>query len=170
MFGRVPGAVDRFGDRVDLYDFASPDHITIVDASATWCISCQNVSSWLAGGDDPSSFEVHNAAVRAAVDDGRIRWITFMTAANGPGPTDGDDVAWWEERFGHERIPVLNDPDQHVLRAMNQGVSYSGTPYTYFPSFVVLNERMEVVLRGFSWDAMDYALDYLGEDDETALE
>lgn len=158
-FGRVRDGVDRFGQEVDLYDFGGTELYTIVDASATWCEPCRYVASWMAGGPDEYDFEVLYGPVRAELDAGRVRWVTYLTEAGGPATVD--DVLAWDELYGHEKVPVLTDPDAHVHAAMNVGATYSGDPYEYYPAFVVLDGEMNVVVQGFAWDALEFLMDEL---------
>lgn len=165
VFGRVAGT-DQHGEVVDLYDFVGSNEFIIIDASATWCGVCMQTSEWLSGGEDPQNYEVLFGPARALVDSGEVRWITFMTD-NGGGPASSDEVRVWDDRSPHERVPVLTDPDSHVLMGLNAGISYFGSEYFYFPSFVVLDgTTFEVLLRGFAWDAMDFVVAELADDEE----
>jgi hypothetical protein len=160
QFPRFDIGVDQFGQVVDLYDFGGTPTLTIVDASATWCEPCQITSAWMAGGEDRWDYDVLYAPVRAAVDDGRVRWVTVLTEGATGRATEAD-VTYWDERFGHPKVPVLTDPDREVMLAMNMGETYGGTPYPYWPSFLVLDGDMNVVVRGFSWDAFEHVMDVL---------
>lgn len=162
VFGRLTTSVDQFGEAVDIYDFAGQGKYIVIDSSATWCESCIKTASWLSGGPDEYSFEFWYADARMALDEGRYYWVTFM-ADDGSGPADPEDVERWHDNFPHDNIPVLTDPEGHIFWALNNGVSYSGVEYSYFPSFVVLDSDMNVLVRGLAWDALDFITDHLGE-------
>jgi hypothetical protein len=153
-FGRIVGT-DQYGEQVDLYDFAGTDGYVIIDASATWCVSCRKTSSWLAGGPDDYEFEYFYADVRVALADRRVHWVSFLTD-NGSGPADEGDVEAWHNQYPNRNVAVLTDQDEQVLYGLNWGETYSGVPYAYFPSFAVVDADMNIVARGFVWDALDY--------------
>jgi hypothetical protein len=159
IFGRITNAVDQHGQQVDVYDFAGTDKLIVIDASATWCEACIHTASWLSGGEDEYRYDSFYTDVRLAMAEGRFHWLTFMTDAF--GEEDAEDVRRWHERFPHDYVTVLTDPDEHIYEALNVGTTYSGVEYTYFPSFVVLNGEMEVLTRGLAWDALEYLLDEL---------
>lgn len=154
-FGRLTNLVDQYGETVDIYDFAGTGKYVVIDASATWCESCIKTASWLSGGPDQYQFEVLFAHMRVALNEGQFHWVTFMTD-DGSGTAEPQDVANWHEAFPNDKIAVLTDPDEHVLLALNQGTTYSGVDYSYFPSFLVLDSDMNVVMRGLVWDALNY--------------
>lgn len=158
-FGRITNAVDQYGEQVDLYDFGGTDKFIVIDASATWCEACIKTASWLSGGPDDYRYDSFYTDVRLALQAGAFHWVTFMTDAG--GPEDPEDVERWHEAFPHDNVAVLTDPDQHIFQALNVGVSYSGVEYTYFPSFLVLDGEMNVLVRGFAWDALDFLLNNL---------
>jgi hypothetical protein len=151
-FGRLV-ARDQFGDEVDLYDFGGTGALTVIDASATWCEPCIVTSEWLAGGPDDYGFDLLGyAPVRDAILDRQVRWVTVLTdGVDGPR-----DLAAWHDRFPVDGVPVLDDPRGEVHAALNEGTTYGGDPYAYYPSFVVLDGEMRVQVRGFVWDALDY--------------
>jgi hypothetical protein len=159
VFGRITNSVDQYGEQVDIYDFAGTDKLIVIDASATWCEACIKTASWLSGGPDEYSYEPLYSDVRRAMNQGRFHWLTFITDAF--GEEDLQDIERWHEEFPHDYVAVLTDPDEHVYMALNVGTSYSGEEYNQFPSFLVLNGEMEVVVRGFAWDALQYLLDEL---------
>ncbi len=164
-FGRLVG-VDQFGEEVDLYDFAGHGKYTVIDASATWCESCRKTASWLSGGPDDYQFEFHYSAAREALANGEFHWVTFITD-NGGGPGTEADVVRWHEAYPNHKMAVLTDQDERVLNALNLGETYSGDPYSYFPSFAVVDSDMNVVARGLLWDALDFVQVALAEDQST---
>lgn len=147
---------DQFGDLVDTYDFAG-DGMIVLDASATWCGPCQATASWLAFGaaNDPYGYEQDYADVRQAIDRGRVHWITFMTDGD-RGTATVPEVKEWDEDYPNDMVPVLTDPSNDVLYAIN-----AEGQYLYWPSFVVLNKNMKVVYRGGGEDTIRFVQDNL---------
>lgn len=154
--GAAPPAfagVDQYGDTVRLYDFHSDgSEWVVVDIAAAWCSPCLATAGWLAGAD-VEGFGAGWQGVRAAVDDGRVRWITVLGQdVEGERPS-GEASEAWHEAFPHARIPVLADPDQIL-------VGYADV--TGWPTVVVLGPDLSVayVPTGFNATFED-ALDWL---------
>ncbi len=152
-FGRF-GGTDRFGENVDLYDFAKQGRYVVIDASGlgTWCEPCTLTSRWLAGGFDGANLEPRFGAVRSAVDAGDVYWITVGVY----GPTIGvaatfDDIVSWHASYPNERIPVLVDYDTVVIDAINRW-----TPsQVRVPSYALLDEDMTVLFLGETEDLLE---------------
>ena len=109
--------VDQFGDDVDLYDFGGPDSPhdwLIVDACVPWLEPCGWLSSWLAGGEDPQGFEERGAALRNAVDEGRVGWVTVLTQSATGGIPRRSDLRAWHEAYPHPRVAVVADGESLI--------------------------------------------------------
>lgn len=154
-FGLFTEGKDQFRQKVDIRDFASRGQYIVIDASATWCVPCQNTAAWLAKGaaDDVYGYEESYKKVRKAVDDGELTWITFMTDNDVGGEIVFADVKDWDTNFPNEKVPVITDVDQTLLYAVNLE-----EPYLIWPSFVVVDENLEVVYRGGGTDTLEFLL------------
>ncbi|MFT4623209.1 MAG: hypothetical protein ACI8PZ_001865 [Myxococcota bacterium] len=111
--GRFVGK-DQFGDRVDLYDFLHDGVPVVIDVSAVWCPPCNQLSLWLDGG--LPAYDDYWPGVRQAVKRGDVRWITVLGEDNDFGPATGATVAAWDAAYPHDRIPVLADKNQEIVR------------------------------------------------------
>lgn len=158
-FGRFATGVDQFRDNLDIRDFAQRGRYIVIDASASWCVPCQNMASWLAEGaaDDPYAFEEDFKKVRLAVKNDEVTWITFLTdnieRTYAPVFNDTRD---WDAAFPNPRVPVVTDVENRILDSVNtEGNSL------IWPSFVVLDEDLEVVYRGGGSDTLAFVRDIL---------
>lgn len=146
---------DQFGDLVDIYDYAGQGKAIIVDVSAEWCPPCQQASNYLAGEEllweyTDGSKVPQSDALRDAVANGDVFWLTFMVQNNaGEAPTF-DVIERWDESYPNENIPVFFDKKQETEAYV---ISATGG----FPSFAVLNENMIIksVESGYSPDSLD---------------
>jgi len=130
-------AVDQYGDRVELYDFAYLNKKIIVDVSAEWCPPCQAMSAWL--NDDPDwgpAYDGEFPGVREMIEDEEVFWITILGENNYGQPAEGDTVSDWHDLYPNELIPVLADTDLKVI-------SHISLPW--WPSLFVLDEDMTVL-------------------------
>jgi len=98
--------VDQFGDRVDLYDFAKSGRTIIVDVSAEWCGPCNAMAEWLES-DDDQSFNGLTPAVRDAVNNGDVIWLTVLGQDNSYAPASAQTVKSWYREYKNPNVPVL---------------------------------------------------------------
>jgi thiol-disulfide isomerase/thioredoxin len=132
---------DQFGDDVELYDFGGQGKLIIVDMSASWCYYCKEMAKWL-DYDTNNYYDQNNfghEAIREAVSDGTVTWVTIMGQNNNYGLPTKNTVKSWYKKHPHEKIPVLADLD-------NDLVNWWGIPG--WPAFLLLDENMEILDNG----------------------
>ena len=126
-------AVDQFGQKVDLYDFALKKKPVVLDLSADWCGACKEIAAWLDG--KPPSFELppELAVIPGKVKAGEIYWVTVYFQNAGSGPATAADVAAWAAKYPNPRVAVLADTDQAMFNFLFPGG---------YPNINVVNEDM----------------------------
>lgn len=153
IFPRAIGE-DQFGQEVELYDFAAFDGLVVVDAADFNDEDNQALSGWLGGFEDNETLESSYGGIRAAVELGELRWLTFLT--NGlldRRPVPNNDVRAWADFFEDFRSPVLGDIKFQVLNAVN----LTQTGELEWPYMAVLDgETMEVVFIGEQTATLDF--------------
>ena len=132
--------VDQFGDRVDLYDFALSGRTIIVDVSAEWCGPCNAMAEWLEGEGD-EGFNGLTPAVRDAVNNGDVIWLTILGQDNSGAAASAQTVRSWYREYKNPNVPVLATGDAFV-EYINLG---------FWPTLFTLDENM--VMTSFA----DYA-------------
>lgn len=129
-------APDQFRDQFDLYDAIGQGVPVIIDWSALWCGPCHEMSGWL-DGDNVSFYRPYNA-VRDAIDDGRVIWVTVLVEAGGGGRARMRDAESWFDLYPHPRVPVVIDVDR-------QFSAWSGS--SYFPTLALIGADGRVLAR-----------------------
>lgn len=153
--GRVQ-AVDQFGDIVDMWDFAGQGKPVIVDISAAWCPPCNAMSSWISGGADSYNLESAYAPVRAAVDSGDVLWVTMLIEDNNYAQATQATVEQWDERYPHDRIPVIAATGDLMGQLQQSGL----------PNMHTLDENAILVYRN---DNQSQYLDYVAMERALAM-
>jgi hypothetical protein len=101
--------LDQYGDLVHIYDFADQGAPLVLDVAAMWCVPCRGLSEWVSGGEDPFEFSAYWPDVPAAVDAGRVRWVTVVGQNLEGAPPSVEDLVAWDEEFGDPLVAVLAD-------------------------------------------------------------
>ena len=138
--------VDQFGQEVDLYDFGGHGKPIIIDSSGMWCGPCRDLSALVAGQD--SDFDAPFTQLPSLIASGDLFFITLLTEGSEMGtPVTPEDVIVWADTYANPLVPVLGDPDGLIGAYVVTG---------YLPSFLMLNENLEVVNYGVSTELEEY--------------
>lgn len=146
-------AKDQHKDKVDLGDFAMQEASMIIDVSAGWCGPCRATSDWLAHGAeaDAYGYEPIYGSIRTAIRKGDMFWITVLAEGDSGAVSTWEDIKAWDDEYPNPNIPVLMDDDSEMLDAI---VGATG----FFPSAMVVNQKMKVEFVGGVSEAMDMML------------
>jgi hypothetical protein len=143
--------VDQHGEVVDLYDFSRQGVYVVVDISAEWCPPCHALSGYLSGDSlDFGPGLSQSPALRKAVNQGRIAWVTIMGEDENSNPPTPELSVTWDGYYPNRKVPVLADKNQDTLAYV---VRVTGG----LPSMAVLDENMIVQSfeAGYSPDSLD---------------
>ncbi|MEO0605833.1 MAG: hypothetical protein AAF211_30655, partial [Myxococcota bacterium] len=159
VFPRIVSS-DQFMDEVDFYDFGGFDGLVVVDAVAFENLDNRALSSWIGGASDDQQLDLNYAPVLGAVDEGALRWVTFLTIdqlQNSPALFSA--LQSYDQRFFPDRLlPVFDDPNLQVLNAVNG----DGDGGLEWPSMVVLDgQTLEVLFIGGQTPTLDFVKDRL---------
>ena len=127
--------VDQYGDAVDLYDFYNDDVPVVIDLSAEWCPPCRDLSSWIAGGDDPGRYGVLWSSGPRRVRRGHVRWLTVLSEDLDHGPPDPGIADRWDAAYPSEHVVVLSDQRQ---------LAPDYTMVAFWPALVLLEPDLRV--------------------------
>jgi hypothetical protein len=147
-------AKDQFGDKLNLYDYASPNapEYLILDVFAEWCPPCQATSEWLSTGEDTIGHEVPYGDIRKAVNRGNIGWISIMGEDNFSAPPGPEAMRNWDESYPNEMIPVMGDNNGDMISSV---INVTG----FWPSaLLVKSSTMEIEEMGSVNAVLDLAL------------
>jgi hypothetical protein len=151
---------DQYGDVVDIYDFAGQGKLTVVDLSGQWCYWCHELADWLEYVEsdyDQFGYDAYEP-IRAALASGELQWITIIDGnAIGSGPATENTINAWFTQHPFEHIPVLLDDDFEFLPWISHGEGW------FYPSYVVVDENMEVLLMPTIQDFGDHIFPALTE-------
>ena len=139
------GAVlmDQFGEMVDIYDFTGANAPVMVDLSGIWCGYCQDLASYMTGGNSQAPWEdwvPGMANLPAAVESGDLIWLQIMhSGESGFSDTPTlDDAQWWAETYVDPHVPVLVDDG-----TFDSVFSPNGLPAVF-----LFNRNMEMLSKG----------------------
>ena len=138
---------DRFGEEVDLYDFAGHGKLIVIEMSTAWCRPCQQLAAWLTDNDlsvtNHKWWKEEYNIIRDLVIEKKIFFINIQTQDSYKTPSSLESLEDWYNMYPDEHIPLLADSDYQVRDWMRT----SG-----YPTVIILNDKMEVVqfsLRGW---------------------
>lgn len=136
-------ALDQYGEKVDLYDFAFQGKPVVIDLSALWCDACKEMATWLE--KKPSSMDAQPelAPIVDRVAAGEILWVTVLFEDGLGNPAKPEHVVTWAESYPNPRVAVLLD-DNRSLRDW----FYPGA----MPSVHALDEKLALVI----YERFDY--------------
>lgn len=124
-------AVDQFGDTVDFYDLAGAGVPIVIDVSAMWCGPCNEMADWLDGANN--GFVGGGEAIREAVWDGELVWVTALFEDHFGSAADTSDTQSWYAEYPTDGVLVLPDGALEVTSLINPpGI----------PSLSLLNSNM----------------------------
>jgi len=146
-------AIDQFGDVVDLYDYGGQQSFTsmVIMAGVMWASPEHDISSWLAGADDPRGLEDDYGPLRQAVSTGEHAWVMVFAenaSSLSPSPVDVQD---WHAEYPNSKVAVLADPDWVEDAVI-------GIPIVYPGGVLIRTSDMEVIEVGTIYEMMDLAL------------
>ena len=136
---------DRFGDEVDIYDFADQGKPVMIDIAAMWCGPCQGISKWLAGMSDPYGWEDQAPHVREAVENGDVYWVTLLGDDMNPyetGDVEPDELEDWTNAFPDEHVLVLSDATIEDGHGAAETYLLAGA----WPTTILYDEKLEVLV------------------------
>jgi hypothetical protein len=129
--------MDKFGDMVNLGDFADHGKYIVLDIPAMWCGPCNGLASWISGGSDMGyGFGSSYPNLPEAVASGEIYWISLIGQDYGGSDVDQSELETWYELYPDPVIPVMadNGPGLDIFIAETNA----------FPTVVLLNEKLEI--------------------------
>ena len=111
-----------------------------------WCGPCRDLSALVAGQD--SEFDAPFTQLPSLIASGDLFFITLLAEGSEMGtPVTPEDVIDWADTYTNPLVPVLGDPDGLIGAYVVTG---------YLPSFLMLNENLEVVNYGVSTELEEY--------------
>lgn len=102
---------DQNDDRLDLFDFYNDTKPVVIDLSAQWASTCQDLSSWLVGRDDPAGHAAIWPAGPAVVARGDVYWITVIGENDGFLPATQRTARQWADAWPSDRVVVVAEND-----------------------------------------------------------
>lgn len=133
---------DQFGDVVDLYDFAKSGRNIVIDISAEWCGPCNAMAAWLDG--EGESFNGLTPAVRDAVDNGDLIWITVLGESD-DGEANARTAKDWYRSYKNPHVPVLIDSEYYPDATPAAASMVNYIELGFWPTLFMLDEDMNMV-------------------------
>lgn len=122
---------DQNGDSWSLYD--NGGKITIIDLSAMWCGPCRAAAK-----------EADEVVEHFGKD--KVQWVTILIENSHGEPPILDDLQQWAASY-HASSPILAGD-----RSLIDSRGVTGFPLTSWPTFVILDEQMNIVEVKSGWN------------------
>lgn len=133
---------DQHREYVDAYDFAAQGVDTVVLFCGIGFDACHGLGALLAGQPSAYDGDAELEALRDAVQDGRLQWITVLDDdAQYEGPTQ-QDQAWWDSAYPN--------PDR-LLLADRRGELHDWWGYIAELGVLVVDAEMVIQVGGTDW-------------------
>ena len=106
-------AKDASGAAVNLCEWGGTP--IALDAAAVWCGPCKLASEFLSTGAGQDPFSGLGPDLKAAIDGGKIVWVTALLEDVNGGPGTVADASAWDMEYPNPNIPVIVEDDVPML-------------------------------------------------------
>ena len=148
-------AIDQYGEFVDLYDFAMQGKQIVIEFGAAWCSPCQELSNWLATGDDSGLknyrwWKNEYSIIHEKIKNDEILFITILFEDESRDPAGYKTTLDWHKKYPNDKIVVLADQYKDIHQWMKP---------TGYPCINLVDENMQLVT--FTGRGIHEAFDFL---------
>ncbi|MBI44797.1 MAG: hypothetical protein CMG66_01375 [Candidatus Marinimicrobia bacterium] len=150
-------AIDQFGEKVDIYDFANDENkYIIIEMGTAWCSPCHMLSSWLSWDEDEIKktpiWRNEYDFIYDLIKNDEIYFITILYEDEFRDTATYDTAYEWYNTYPDEKIPILIDEN----KLLHSIIRPTGIPAV---SIISPNMKVEILeTRG-----LNTAFDYLVE-------